>query len=109
MHGDTDETNAEDAKRGSGDAGVQQEVPLVTFALRDSHRKEEFRTAKSPEVERFLKEQAADLIRRNICRVFVLQNPDDENHVWGYYSLSAMQILREQMSNKHRSSLRCAT
>jgi hypothetical protein len=109
MHDDTDKTNGADAKRGSGNAGVQQEVPLITFTLRDSHRKEDFRTQKSSEVERFLKEQALDQVRRNICGVFIWENPADRNEVWGYYSLSAMQIFREQMSNKHRSSLRRKT
>lgn len=105
MHDQPEKTDGGDGHRGGGNAGVQQEVPLVTFPLRDSHRTKDFISKRSPEVEEFLRDKAPDLVRRNHCRVFVLENPDDRDQVWGYYSLSASQIVRENMNNKHRGSL----
>lgn len=106
MHDKTKNNSLGDGGSSIANAGVQQAVPpLITFPLCDSHRVNDFCAAKSPAVEDFLKAKAADQIQRNFCRVFVLQNPDDATHIWGYYTLSAFQIERDSMGRKHADKL----
>jgi GNAT superfamily N-acetyltransferase len=42
----------------------------------------------------------------NYCRVFIAAKPNDPTQIWGYYTLSAALIVKEQLSNadKKRAS-----
>ncbi len=85
--------------RGSGttSASVQQD-PIVTVPFSSIHRVEDFRCSKSDRVSAFLSKEAPSLLVANYCRIFILPSPSDPAVVWGYYTLSAGILLKEQMS-----------
>ena len=57
------------------------------------HQRGSFSCPDAPELERYLKEQASQDVRRNVGRVFVA-TPQLWNNVLGYYSLSATSFQK---------------
>jgi hypothetical protein len=83
---------------------VTQLKPL-TVPLSPSHRIKDFVCARSDRIQRFLYTEALELIPQNYCRVFVLPNPQDATHIFGYYTLSSAGIQRSEVSTQHQKKI----
>ena len=75
----------------------QQEAALVTVGLSGAHKVQDFKCSKSERVNGFFNNEARLLVP-NYCRVFIAPNPDDETAVWGFYTLSAALLLKQNLS-----------
>ncbi|HEY3637018.1 MAG TPA: hypothetical protein VGK90_02615 [Rhizomicrobium sp.] len=87
--------------RGCGTApGTLQAEPLITVPLSTVHRTQDFKCSNSERVTNFFVREAPPLIAGKYCNVFIAPDPSDETAIWGYYTLSAAQILRAHLSGK---------
>jgi hypothetical protein len=98
MHTDTTAADGVDPQGGGAVAAIPAEESLRTVRLSGSHNVADFRCEKSPRVAGFFAKEAPILVP-NYCRVFVLENPQNQAQVLGYYTLSAALLVKEQMSN----------
>jgi hypothetical protein len=97
MHSNPTEAHPVDCE-GSGDD--PQPVPqegLISGAIDASHRVDDFVCENSPRVASFFAKEAKVLVP-NYCRLFIASNPDDPSHVWGFYTLSAALLLKQNLS-----------
>jgi len=74
-------------------------LPLVTVALEKRHRVDEFKCSRSARVERFFIDDWPQLNAAKYCKVFVLEDLDDNNGIVGYYTLSAAILEKSAYSN----------
>jgi hypothetical protein len=87
------------APEGGGSAPLpMDEEPLKTVPLAYFHRVRDFRCKRSERINSFLVKEAPDWMRQGYCRVFVLPNPADSTEIWAYYSLSAAQMQRAELT-----------
>lgn len=86
------------AQQAAGTAGKE---PVVSVLLRGDHDVASFDCKKSSNVNRFLKKQAADWQKARLCRVFVVENPQNTKQIWGYYTLCSHVIVTAQMDERH--------
>lgn len=71
---------------------------LISVELSNSHNTTLFRCAKSPRVAAFFGNEAALLISRLFCKVFVAPDPSDPKRIWGFYTLAGTTIKNENTS-----------
>ncbi len=72
---------------------------LVIEPLNTSHDRPNFHCGVDA-LDRYLKKQAKQDIKRRISRVFVATTPDDPKKVIGYYTLSSLSIELNQLPEK---------
>jgi len=85
----------------SGGGAIAEAVrlePLGTVLLSANHRIADFRCEKSERIAAFFSRECAEFIAKGYCRVFVLPNPDDHNHIFGYYTLSPSILTRSRVT-----------
>lgn len=68
------------------------------------HARESFSCSDAPELERYLKQQAVQDIKRNVARVFVAPAPGD-GVIAGFYSLNAASFQKESLPAKDAKRL----
>ena len=68
----------------------------VIEQLASSHNRNDF-TSGNEMLDGYLKRQATQDIRRNICRVYVLTTLDAQQTVWGFYTLSTGAIKNSHL------------
>lgn len=98
------------AERGeqAGSSIAQEAVrlePLRTVPLNDNHRCADFVCSKSERVTGFFSRERHVLVPNNYCRVFILPNPDDPTHIWGFYTLSPSALARSMARNREQRSI----
>src|SRR6187397_2461513 len=84
---------------GGGASGEAQSEALRTVLFSKVHRTEKFVCSKSERVAGFFTKEAPTLLKYNYCRIFILADPDDEERILGYYTLSPA-ALRRALSSK---------
>jgi hypothetical protein len=90
---------------GGADASVAPAAAeaLVTVRLNpEIHRTKDFVCARSERVQGFFTNEYPRFVERNYCRVFVLTNPDDASHIWGFYTLSPGLVEKHQITKQHQ-------
>src|ERR1700694_2033287 len=93
---------------GSSGSGAAAEAvrlePLSTVLLSNSHRASDFRCKRSDRIGAFFGRECIEFVNKNYCRVFILPNPDDPTHIWGFYTLSMSLLLKDLVtgSDQHR-------
>ena len=97
MHSDAAEANPIDPKGGGDDPHALPQEPLISVPCDAGHRIKDFVCEKSPRVAGFFAKEAQILVP-NYCRLFVAPNPEDPSHVWGFYTLSAALLLKQNLS-----------
>jgi hypothetical protein len=84
-------------------AGDQQ---IIIERLGNHHKIAEFvcspRNGKSPNVQRFLREQALKYEQLNFARIFIASPQSDPTKVFGYYSLSAASLSYTKLSTSQQ-------
>jgi hypothetical protein len=98
MHPEATEAHGIHSEGGGTPAELVEKEALETVALSDKHRTVDFKCSKSARVAGFFTAEARVLVPGNYCRVFVYENPDDPTEVWGYYTLSASLLFKENLS-----------
>jgi hypothetical protein len=98
------------AERGEqAGSGIAQEAvrlePLRTVLLNDNHRCDDFVCSKSERVTGFFAQERHVLVPQNYCRVFVLPNPADPTHVWGFYTLSPTALVRSRATGSEQKRI----
>ena len=82
---------------------MSSESDLVIETLNRHHRKAAFLCSIEP-LDRYLKSQANQDIKRRVSRVFVVRSRQDDTRVLGYYTLSTLSIdlsvLPEKLAKK---------
>ena len=66
-------------------------LELIIEPLNRNHNRATF-TCGIDSLDRYLKRQANQDIKRRISRVYIARSPQDENKILGYYTLSALSI-----------------
>jgi len=64
---------------------------LVIEPLNKSHKKSDFRCGESS-LDKYLKKQASQDVKRRISRIFVVVEPTKPDVILGYYSLSSLSV-----------------
>ena len=72
---------------------------LVVAPLKPTHDRTDFQCGVEA-LDRYLKKQAKQDIKRGISRVFVATKPDNPTAVIGYYALSTLSIELNQLPEK---------
>jgi ribosomal protein S18 acetylase RimI-like enzyme len=72
---------------------------LVIAPLNPAHDRTGFQCG-AEALDRYLKKQAKQDIKRRVSRVFVATKPDDPKSVVGYYTLSTLSIELNQLPEK---------
>ena len=72
---------------------------LVVAPLNPTHDRTDFQCGVEA-LDRYLKKQAKQDIKRGISRVFVANKPDNPEAVIGYYTLSTLSIELNQLPEK---------
>jgi GNAT superfamily N-acetyltransferase len=100
----TGASNTVNSERGEDDANALQSS-LITVPISGAHRTADFVCSNSARVTGFFTREAKALVP-HYCRVFIAPNPDDPNHIWGYYTLSAALLWKSQLtgSDEKRAS-----
>ncbi len=70
---------------------MSQDGALVIEPLNRGHDRAAFRCGVES-LDRYLRRQASQDVRRRVSRVFIARSPDDVTRVLGYYTLSALSI-----------------
>jgi len=78
---------------------------LKTVLIGPQHRIDKFVCAKSARVTGFFADEYQVLVPQNYCRVFVLPNPADETHIWGFYTLSPSALVRSMAKNREQKKI----
>jgi hypothetical protein len=97
MHSDTSETHPIDREGGGDDPHALPPESLITVPVGTAHRVNEFACENSPRVAGFFAKEAQILVP-NYCRLFIAPDPDDPSHVWGFYTLSAAILLKQNLT-----------
>jgi hypothetical protein len=97
MHSETSKADAVDSGRSGTHPHPVSQEPLITVPANPRHRTNDFVCSKSPRVAGFFTTEAPVLVP-NYCRLFIAANPDDETHIWGYYTLSAGLLYKQNLS-----------
>jgi hypothetical protein len=100
MHSETAAADAIDLGGSGANPSPLSAEPLITVPLGEQHKTAEFVCAKSPRVAGFFAKEALVLVPGRYCRIFILPSPNDPTEIWGYYTLSAGILLRDNMSRK---------
>jgi hypothetical protein len=79
-----------------------EEDPLVGVELCERHATSKFCCSNSERVQSFLRGDCLDLIAKNYCRVFVVEDARESSRVLGYYSTSASVVIRNDLTNRHQ-------
>ena len=89
---------------GSGTAAQSAAVePLETILLDPGrHRINDFQCARSERCAGFFARDMTRLVRAAYTRVFVYENPDDRDQIWGYYTLSAASIRHSDLTRSQQ-------
>lgn len=94
----------EQAGSGAAQEAVSLE-PLQTVPLNDNHRCDDFVCSKSERVTGFFARERHILVPHNYCRVFILPNPDDPTHIWGFYTLSPSLLVRNRATGSEQKRI----
>jgi GNAT superfamily N-acetyltransferase len=97
MHADTTAADAVHKEGGGVDSLAVQQEALITVPVEAKHRVDKFSCKNSPRVAGFFAGEAKVLVP-NYCRLFIATPPDDEATVWGYYTLSAALLFKQNLS-----------
>jgi hypothetical protein len=81
---------------GSDTVAVQQEA-LIAVPVADKHQLDKFTCANSKRVAGFFTTEAKTLVPL-YCRLFIASPPDNDTTVWGYYTLSAALLFKQNLS-----------
>lgn len=100
-----DKTGQADQVHGPSGADPQdaaeQAPALVTVPYKvDLHRGSDFLCCRSDRIQNFFKDECERLLEKNYCRVFVLPDPEDPSHIWGYYTLSPGLVEKGEVSTQ---------
>jgi hypothetical protein len=90
---------------GGPTAIVAEQEPLKTVPIGSEHRTDKFSCAKSARVASFFTQEYQIWVPQNYCRVFVLPNPEDETHIWGFYTLAPSALVRSKARNKEQRKI----
>jgi hypothetical protein len=96
MHDESREADNGDPGSIQVDADIVQ-APLVTVPLSSLHKTDLFTCSRSSRVQRFFSNEAVRLVP-HYCRAFIATDPEDAAIVWGYYTLSASQLHKANLS-----------
>ncbi len=77
---------------------------LVVELLNTTHDRVGFHCGKDA-LDRYIKKQARQDIKRRIARVFVATRPNDPQKIIGYYTLSTLSIELSHLPEKHARKL----
>src|SRR5271166_6370795 len=105
MHDQSRGAHGSGSSRSGAAAEAVRLQPLSTVPLSEKHCIEAFRCAKSERVASFFVRECADLIAKRYCRVFVLPNPEDAAHVFGYYTLSPSILTRSRATGSDQKRI----
>jgi hypothetical protein len=97
MHPDTATADGTNQEGRSPDPIPLREEPLITCPVHDGHRLDNFLCAKSARVAGFFAGEAKVLVP-NYCRLFIAPAPNEPTKVWGYYTLSAALLLKQNLT-----------
>jgi hypothetical protein len=98
MHDEAPETDRANLEgRGVNKSIVWTEDPLITVQLSDLHRVQDFKCPQSARVEGFFTNERKILVPL-YCRAFIAPNPDDALDIWGYYTLSAAVVVKDNLT-----------
>lgn len=97
MHADTAATDGVHPEGSRPDPVALQQEALITVAVDGKHRRDKFTCKNSARVAGFFANEAKMLVP-NYCRLFIAASPDDEATVWGYYTLSAALLFKQNLS-----------
>jgi hypothetical protein len=98
MHDEPGEAHGTNPARSFYDPGiVWEDQPLITEHLAARHKSDHFKCSNSQRVQDFFKVEAPFLVPR-YCRAFVATEPNNPDNIWGYYSLSAAVVVKENLS-----------
>jgi hypothetical protein len=88
---------------GGADASpsTEQVEGLVTVRLNPSvHRMNDFVCSRSGRIGGFFRDECPRFLEKNYCRVFVLPDPADPTHIWGFYTLSPGLVEKGRVSTQ---------
>lgn len=100
MHDSTASANTL-ASTGTAPSEVAQEV-IATVPLAANHAVGDFDCGRSERINSFIRSEFKRWVELNYCRIFILPSPDDPNAIWGYYTLSAALLIRNEISGQHQ-------
>ncbi len=98
MLGDTTATDGSDGS-GSEPASAIRGEELRTVPLSSTHRTADFRCSRSERIQNFFTAECPEWERLHYCRVFIWPDSQDPTSIWGYYTLSAAVIVRENLKS----------
>jgi len=102
MHAEPGEPVRGEQAGGGPTAEAVRLEPLRTVLLNDKHRCGDFVCSKSERVTNFFSKERHLLVPQNYCRVFILPNPTDPTHIWGFYTLSPSVLVRSRSHNREQ-------
>jgi hypothetical protein len=79
-------------------------VELITVPVDKRHQLDKFVCTQSERVSAFLLKEAKVLVP-NYCRLFIAPDPNDEATVWGYYTLSAALLSKQNLSGSDEKKI----
>jgi hypothetical protein len=104
MHGEGRGAYTGEPTRGGVAAEIVWE-PLRTVLLNDTHRCHDFVCSKSERVTKFFSNERHELVPQNYCRVFILPNPHDATHIWGFYTLAPGALVRSRATGSDQKRI----
>jgi GNAT superfamily N-acetyltransferase len=97
MHSDATTADGINSEGSSVNSDAVQQDPLITVPVGSQHRLDGFACAISERVAGFFSKEAKALVP-HYCRLFIAPDPNDETQVFGYYTLSAGLLLKQNLS-----------
>lgn len=100
MHDDHTGSDRGHSERGGIASVNAAPEALRSVTLQQRHRVDLFKCSKISRVQNFFSSEARDWIPKNYCRVFILEENDDQDRISGYYTLSAALIQKQELTNR---------
>jgi hypothetical protein len=97
MHSDATTANEVDSEGGGANPQPVQQDSLITVPVNPAHRLNDFACTNSERVAGFFAKEMPVLVP-NYCRLFIAPNPADPTHVWGFYTLSAALLMKQNLT-----------
>jgi hypothetical protein len=97
MHAEATGTDAVHQEGGGANPLALRQESLITVPVNDKHCLDKFVCSKSTRVANFFGNEAKVLVP-HYCRLFIATPPGDEFIVWGYYTLSAALLFKQNLS-----------
>jgi hypothetical protein len=97
MDGDTPQANGVYQKGSGADPLAIRQEDLITVPIASKHRVDKFTCKQSTRVAGFFANEAKVLVPL-YCRLFIATPPHNDETVWGYYTLSAALLFKQNLS-----------